>query len=239
MNEISIYQKKALDDYFVFMDNHPEFFKPRKLRMIIRKRDLIEEYIRKNNTFIGVLVRTPYSIFIVDLVESRDIDNKYVQYPYQRSFNQKEIKGAVNVVILASIKNKTSKIDEIVLVNQERHSTGEFHLELPRGFGEIGLSGEENSMKELREETGYIGSNSYFLGSSYTDSGTSNTKVSFYHIPIMKRINPNSDIAEPISNIELIPISKIWKKIINGEILDSFTIQALVLFEKFDKQIKK
>jgi len=238
MKSLTIYQKKALDDYYIFMDKHPEFFKYRKLRTIICDRDFLEEYVKKNNIALGVLVKTPYTVFIVDLVESKDLNGKVVQYPYQRSLSQKEIKGAVNVVILATITYKIGQPDDIVLVNQERHSTGNYHLELPRGFGEIGLSGNENSLKELREETGYIGKNSYFLGSSYTDSGTTNTKVSFYHIPIKKRIDPNSDITEPISNIELIPIPLIWEKIRNGEILDSFTIQALVLFEKFSKQAK-
>jgi len=235
MNKISIYQKKALDDYFVFMENHPEFFKPRKLRMIIRERDLIEEYMKKNETVIGILVKTPYTIFVVDLVESRDVDNNIVRYPYQRSFNQKEINGAVNVVILATIKNKINKIDEIILVNQERHSTGEFHLELPRGFGEIGLSGVENSLKELREETGYVGKNSTYLGSSYTDSGITNSQVSFYHIQILKKVEKDTKIEEPISNILLLDITKVWEKIRKGEIVDSYTIQALTLFEKYVK----
>ena len=233
MNKISIYKKKALDDYFVFMENHPEFFKSRELRMIIRERNLIEEYMEKNNTVIGVLVKTPYTIFVVDLVESRDVDNNIVCYPYQRSFNQKEINGAVNVVILATIENKINKINEVILVNQERHSTGKFHLELPRGFGEIGLSGEENSLKELREETGYVGKNSTYIGSSYTDSGITNSKVSFYHIQILKKVDKDTKIEEPISNILLLSVTKIWEKIRKGEIVDSYTIQALALFEKF------
>lgn len=235
MKKLTIYQRKALDDYYIFMDNHPEYFKQRKLRKIICDRVILEEYVKENDISLGVLVKTPYMIFIVDLVQTKDAKNHMVKYPYQRLLNQKEIQRAVNVVILGSIANNSEESDNIVLIKQERHATGIFHLELPRGFGEFGLSGEENSLKELREETGYIGSKAYFIGSSFTDSGITNAKVFFYYIPIISRIDSNSEITESISNIQIISISQIWNKISSGEILDSFTIQALALFENFKR----
>lgn len=45
----------------------------------------------------------------------------------------------------------------VLLVRNFRHETRSWHWEIPKGFGIEGLSPEECALKELQEETGFIG----------------------------------------------------------------------------------
>src|SRR6185312_2069263 len=56
--------------------------------------------------------------------------------------------GAHGVIVLAMHQGN------VLLLNHFRHATRRWHLEIPRGFGEPGLSGEENARRELEEEIG-------------------------------------------------------------------------------------
>lgn len=54
----------------------------------------------------------------------------------------------VNAVVLTKEK-------ELVLVDQYRHGSGEFYLEIPAGKLEAGETGEQGILREVLEETGY------------------------------------------------------------------------------------
>jgi ADP-ribose pyrophosphatase len=149
-----------------------------------------------------------------------------------------QLLDAVNVVVLAPIANDArGTVGDVALVEQERHALGSVELECPRGFGDPGLSGEENALKELREETGFVGERAYYLGSTFTDSGLLDAEVSFYHVPIVERERRDPEIEEAIVSVSLASPASVWSFIRHGKIRDSFTLQAIALYELSDEEM--
>jgi ADP-ribose pyrophosphatase len=227
------HQKEALSSYYKLMVDYPDLFKLRNQRPIVRDPQILEAYAAEQNIVLGIAATTPYVHFVMDLVESKLENGTVCIHPYLRVISLGQLRGGANVVIVATIQDAAlGELGDIVLLEQERHAIGSNEISLPRGFGESSLSGEENALKELREETGYIGKQAHLLGSTYTDSGLTDGKVFFYHIPVIARQSASNEIEEAIARVYLLSIDKIWNQINLGQIQDGFTLQALALYEK-------
>jgi ADP-ribose pyrophosphatase len=227
------HQEEALSSYRKLMTDYPNLFKSRSQRPIVREHKVLESYAAEKGVVLGVAATTPYVYFVVDLVESKLKDGNVFIHPYLRVISVGQLKGGVNVVILATIQNTAlGDIGNIVLLEQERHAIGSNETGLPRGFGESGISGEENALKELREETGYVGEQAYLLGNTYTDSGLTDGKVFFYHIPVVAQQSSSNETEEAIKKVHLLSSEELWNQINLGHIQDSFTLQALALYKK-------
>jgi ADP-ribose pyrophosphatase len=184
---------------------------------------------------LGVVAENPYVILVVDLVEGRDDGDERWLYPYMRIVSQAQLAGGTNVVVLGVIEDdKLGDVGSVVLVDQERHALGRSEVELPRGFGIPQLSGDAAALNELRTESGYIGNHAHFLGSTTTDSGMMDATVSFYHIPIIGQVEAKPEREEAVNEVLVLSRSDIWSHIASGHIRDSFTVQALALYERRD-----
>jgi ADP-ribose diphosphatase len=230
--ELTPDQREALDAYERFMEQYPEYFASRERRPIIRRRADLEAYTTKYGA-VGVVAATPHVYFVVDLVESRTTNGKGIRHPYARVVSRGQLEGATSTVVLATIADPTlGCMGDIVLLEQERHATGSVESELPRGFGEPGLTGEQNALRELREETGFIGEEAYQLGSTYTNSGLMDERVYFYHVPATARRSSSPESTEAIVGVRFASREEVWEEIMAGNIRDGFTLQAMALFEK-------
>jgi ADP-ribose pyrophosphatase len=222
------HQQNSISQYLSFMQSYPQLFSARALHRIVSDRSILEQYSAEHGIELGIASETPHAYFIVDLVETNGPDGRPVRFPYLRLVYRKQLEGAVNTVVLGTIANpELGPVDSVVMLRQERHATGLFHLELPRGFGEVNLSGEQNALKELREETGYLGENAKLLGMTYTDTGVMDARVSFYHVQIVGQLEAAPEIEEAIEEVRIISVNELWEKIRSGEVTDSFTVQAL------------
>lgn len=182
---------------------------------------------------LGVVAAFQGVHLVVDLVKSRTAQGEEFTHPYMRLVFRKQLEGAVNTVVLATIANPAlGRVGDIVFVEQERHATGSIETELPRGFGEVGLTGEQNALRELQEETGAIGEEAYLLGSTYTDSGITDGKASFYHVPVTAHVSSTPENQEAITGVRLTSREEAWENIMAGRIRDGFTLQAMSLFER-------
>jgi len=227
------HQKQALAAYWALTVSHPNLFVGRPARPIVLDNEVLAEYAAEHGVVLGVAADTPFVLFIVDLVESQTADGRALRFPYLRVVARAQLDGAVNVAVIATIENPSlGRPGDLVLVEQERHAPGTRQLEFPRGFGELGLTGEQNALRELAEETGYIGDRAHFLGSTFVDSGLTDTVVSFYHVPVTSRVAATPEVSEAIHAVFLASRAETWDRIRSGEIRDSFTLQALALFEK-------
>ena len=74
-----------------------------------------------------------------------------------------------------------TKADEVILVRQYRHATGEELLEIPAGTREEGESPIETARRELEEETGYTANKIHQLTAFYTAPGFTNEMI-FYSV---------------------------------------------------------
>lgn len=226
-------QREAITAYEALMARHPQLFAARELRPVVRDLGVLEAYAAEHGTVLGVAAETPYVLFVIDLVESRQEGRGLRRHPYLRVISRAQLEGGVNVVVLATLQDATlGRVGDIVLVEQERHAPGTRETELPRGFGEPGQSGEANALRELREETGYIGEQAHYLGSICTDSGLTDCVVAIYHVPVTQRCESTPETEEAISRVRVLSGEDIWKGIQRGTIRDAFTLQALALYER-------
>jgi ADP-ribose pyrophosphatase len=215
------------------MVSFPHLFSGRHARPNVLDREALASYAEEHGVVLGVAADTPYVLFIVDLVESRMPDGRALRHPYLRVVSRAQLKGAVNVVVVATIEDPSlGTPGDIVLIEQERHAVGTWEIELPRGFGESGLTGEENALRELEEETGYVGEKAHFLGSMHPDSGLTDELVSFYHVAVARRVECRREPSEAIRGVKIASLARVWEMIRSGELRDGFTLQGIALFEK-------
>jgi ADP-ribose pyrophosphatase len=236
---LSDQQRTALDRYEQLITGHPELIAGRARRPIIRDRQILEEYAVQHDVTLGVTAHTPYLWLINDLVRSSLPDGSSIIHPYLRLIATPESLGTCGVVVVATIPSADSGGEQmIVLVEQERHATGQIETELPRGFGLPGIQPADHALTELRQETGYLGEHAEHLGTTLTDTGTSDGAVSFYHIPVTSHAEADPEAYEAITKVTLLPVSEAWNRIEAGTIRDAFTIQGLALWERYQRRVQ-
>jgi ADP-ribose pyrophosphatase len=81
--------------------------------------------------------------------------------------------GAVSIIAMPSP-------EEIVLIRQYRHATGEELIELPAGTLEVGEDPIDTARRELEEETGYVASEMTHRATYYTAPGFTNELMYLY-----------------------------------------------------------
>ncbi len=114
----------------------------------------------------------------------------------------------------------------IVLVRHFRHATREWHLEIPRGFGEKDLPPAENARKELREEIGASVLRLEPLGQVHVNTGLTSEFAELFlaEIDAVKQ----TDTHEGIRDTCLVEPEALENMIRSNEVTDSFTLAAFV-----------
>lgn len=110
-------------------------------------------------------------------------------------------KGNVDGIgILAILKYKDGKPDEILLQKQFRPPVEGVCIEMPAGLIDADESIETAALRELKEETGYVGK---IVGKSpviYNDPGFTNTNLSLVTVEIdmtaSENLNPQTSLEE-------------------------------------------
>jgi ADP-ribose pyrophosphatase len=227
---LSEQQTQALAEYSTMMKTYPGLFTGRESRPIVRDLEALEAYAQERNVVLGVVAATPYLWFVNDLVESRTGDGTF-RHPYLRLIPPPAYGDVHGVVALATTGH--GEDERVVLVRTARHATGTVEIELPRGFGMPGSTGEQDALRELREETGYVGERAHLLGRTFTDTGSTSIAVAYFHVEAPETpTTPAREAEEAIEEVLLIPLDEVWNRIDSGEIRDGFTVQALGLFQR-------
>ena len=112
--------------------------------------------------------------------------------------------------------------EDLVLIKHFRHATRQFHWEIPRGYGEPGLSPEDTVRQELREELGAVASEVITFGRLYSDTGLVGGGINTFaarigHVGVL-------EAREGIVAHKVLSSSQINKAIANGEINDGITL---------------
>lgn len=227
------HQQEALRRYAELQEQYPDaLFRDRPGRRLVLDSSRLRAFCADQGVVLGLTAETPHILVVVDLVEIEDPREGRREFPYVRVVHRRQLQGARNVVVIATVEDEAlGPLGAVVMLNQERHATGRVHLELPRGFGEQGLSGEENALKELHEETGFLGDRAEHLGSTYTDTGLTDALVSFYVVPVTAAEQRRPDPAEALLAVELVPLAQLWGFVRDGTVQDAFTLQALALLD--------
>lgn len=203
-------------NYCNLMQTRPECFVQSEELMI--ETDLVKicEFEIKSKREIGVVYESRYNMMIVDLVYGRN--GKY--FCYER------VLPAVSSGAIVSVPVYENKF---ILLNQFRHSMRGYQLSFPRGFGERGISPEENLSKELYEELGVEVRKYSFLGKVVADSGLSGNQVDVYYCDVSC---PKTKVGyEGIKEIVMLSKEEMKDMICKRKITDGYTLSAFTMWQ--------
>jgi ADP-ribose pyrophosphatase len=168
--------------------------------------------------FTGVVFESPWLIVVRDAVRfpSEKREEKEKLGTYIRTMPPSGFAGSAILPVLAG--------KDIVLLRHFRHATRQTHLEIPRGYGDVGLSTAEQAVKELYEEIKAKTREPISLGMLHTNTGGAADCVELFLAEIQEFGKPQT--SEGILAIEVYNPIKVAELIHHGEITDSFTIAA-------------
>jgi ADP-ribose pyrophosphatase len=95
------------------------------------------------------------------------------------------------VAILAKLRGKDTE-EEIVLVKQYRPPLERVCIELPAGLIDAGETPEESALRELHEETGYVGKAIDSTVVTFNDPGLTNANMKMVIVKVRFFSNSNS-----------------------------------------------
>jgi len=122
------------------------------------------------------------------------------------------------VGIVAILRKPTGP--EIVLQKQYRPPIDKIVIEVPAGLVDEGESAEQAAVRELKEETGFIGSVEESTPVMWNDPGFCNTNLKMVHV--------NIDVSDP-RNQDLKP------ELEENEFIEVFTVKLADLWEECKK----
>lgn len=165
--------------------------------------NLIEKTIKKNVKFDGKMLK---------------VEKAEVLLPNGKTSTREIVlhKGAVCIAALTAN-------EELIFVRQFRYPLGKVILELPAGK----LEKNKNSalleaQRELKEETGVIGTNYVSLGKLYTSPGYTSEEI-FLYLCEVEKIGKTSPDDDEFLEVVSIPLKKAYEMVMNNEIDDAKT----------------
>lgn len=206
--------KSPWERYCELMSERPEAFAQNTLLPIITNPDAVADFVARTGREIGVVYESPYRLMVVDLVQGPN-----GPFAYERLL---PVSKGMGVVIMPFWQGKC------VLLQQYRHALRDFQLAFPRGFGENGLSPEENAAKEIAEELQAEVFGLAPLGHITPDSGLTNSSAAVFLAQISKpKLMANY---EEIIEIVALSLRELDNAICKGRIQDGFTLAARGLY---------
>ncbi|EJT70761.1 ADP-ribose pyrophosphatase [Gaeumannomyces tritici R3-111a-1] len=149
------------------------------------------------------------------LLEIKYQDPNGVERTWESAERQTRPKGCDidGVGIVAILEKPTGP--EIVLQKQYRPPTDKIVIEVPAGLMDAGETPEECAIRELREETGYVGKATETSPVMFNDPGFCNTNLRMVHVSIDMSLPENQDPRPQLEESEFIevfhvPLSSLW-----------------------------
>ncbi|KAI6764440.1 hypothetical protein HG530_008229 [Fusarium avenaceum] len=95
---------------------------------------------------------------------------------------------------------------ELILQKQYRPPIDKVTIEVPAGLIDAGETAEECAVRELREETGYVGKASETSPMMFNDPGFCNTNLRMVHVTIDMELPENQDLKPQLEDSEFIEV---------------------------------
>lgn len=156
------------------------------------------------------------------------IFERHAKHPDGREGKFFVLKCADWVQTLALTPNK-----ELVLVKQFRMGSQSLSLETPGGLLDSGETPIEGALRELREETGFVGKTPSIIGSCYPNPALQDNRVHYVLLHACERLVSTSwDIHEELETL-IVGLDDLPKLIDEGFIEHSITLTGLLFLNRY------
>lgn len=126
-----------------------------------------------------------------------------------------------------------TKEGKVVMIRQYRFGSEALSWEVPGGVLEPGESPEEAAVRELFEETGYIGKDIYRIGQTFPNPALQNNKTYFLVLKDCEYVGPrNLDFFEEIE-VCTMTLDEVFSMANDGRINHAITINALYFLKNY------
>ncbi len=118
----------------------------------------------------------------------------------------------------------------LVLVRQFRFGTDDFSVEIPGGVIEKGEDCLAAGLRELREESGYVGESARLLGSVHPNPAIQNNRC---HLVLVENARREAKLDwDPDEELEVLtrPVDEVYALAYAGGITHALVLDALLLF---------
>ena len=165
-------------------------------------------------------VRTVARTRIFDV---QSVDFRHPARPRAQDFFVISAPDWVNVVALTPDR-------QLVLVRQFRYGTNDFSLEIPGGVMDPGEDAIAAGVRELREETGYVGTNARLLGRVHPNPAMQDNRC---HLVLVEEARREAGLdwdADEEFEIMTRPVDEVYQLAYAGGITHAMVLDALLLF---------
>ena len=126
----------------------------------------------------------------------------------------------------------------LVLVRQFRYGTSDFSLEIPGGVIDAGEDAVEAGVRELREESGYVGTSAHLLGTVHPNPAMQSNRC---HLVLVEDARPGTELDwDPDEEFEIMtkPVDEVYALAGTGGITHAMVLNALLLFAPLWEKLK-
>lgn len=137
----------------------------------------------------------------------------------------------VNVVALTTDQR-------LVLVRQFRYGIDEFSLEIPGGIIDAGEDPVAAGVRELREESGFVGTSARLLGSVHPNPAMQSNRC---HLVLVEGARRSAELewdADEEMEIVTLPVDEVYALARSGGITHSLVLDGLFLFSPHWEKIR-
>lgn len=128
---------------------------------------------------------------------------------------------------------------QLVLVRQFRYGTDEFSVEIPGGVMDPGEDALTAGMRELQEETGYVGTSARLLGKVHPNPAMQNNSC---HLILVENARPEAGLDwDPDEEFEIMtrPVDEVYALAYAGGITHAMVLDALLLFTPHWEKLRR
>ena len=171
------------------------------------------------------------SLAATRIFDVRGVEFRHPVRGTQREFVVIDAPDWVNVIAL-------TPDGELVMVNQFRYGANAFSWEVPGGVIDLGEDPVAAGVRELREETGYVGRSARLLGSVHPNPAILNNRC---HLVLVEgavcAAGQDWDADEEIE-VAAVPVDEAYAWARSGRITHSLVLNGLLLFAPVWDKIK-